>query len=431
MKSGDLMKKGLALCGGGSLGIYELGAWEGFRELNMDFDIITGTSIGALNGALFVQDDFEKAVDLWKNMNMEKVMNKAFDIAEFNIKSIIKHEDFKKFLASYVKGLGGDITPFKSLINEYLNCDKIRNSNKIYGVVITTFPKGKKEEVVLNDLNDEDMFSYILATASCFPVFPTCKIHGKQYIDGGYTDNLPINFNFNLGSNKVVAVDLKPFLTHKEFENHPNVDYIYPKWDLGSFLYFDPNHLERNKMLGYYDVLKYYGKYIGYRYTFYKTDKLNDLSEELVSVITCDLMYFQNKKKKNYIKKDGYNSVFDYLNLHIKGKPSNLDYFIKCIEEVAFTVNISPKVVYDLEEFIDEVLIGIDKNKDYTVGEEYVLLETDSKRRDFIREIDKKKFTTFLGSVRLDYDFRILLLQTNVELYISLVVIELIKQHKK
>ncbi|MFI3329746.1 MAG: patatin-like phospholipase family protein [bacterium] len=424
------MKKGLALCGGGSLGVYELGAWEAFRELGMDFDILTGTSIGALNSALYVQQDFNKASELWKSMNMEKVMNKAFDIAEFNLKSIIKHEDFKTFLASYVKGFGGDIKPFKALISEYLDCDKIRNSNKTFGVVVTTFPKGKKKEIVINDLSDENMYNYILATASCFPVFPTCKIDGKQYIDGGYVDNLPINFNFDLGADKVVAVDLKPILTHKEYSNHPNVEYIYPKWDLGSFLYFDPNHLERNKMLGYFDVLKHYNKYDGFRYTFNKTKSLNKLSNKLLKELTEDLIYFQNNKKKSYIKKEGCSNVFDYLNLHIKGKPTSYDYFLKCIEEVAFTANVSPKKVYDIEEFIEIVLIEIEKNKDYTVGEKYVLLENDAKRREFIKDIDKKTFTNFLRSVKLDYNFRMLLLQSNVELYLSLVIITLLKKNK-
>ena len=44
--------KALVLSGGGAKGSYQLGVWKALRELNIKFDIITGTSVGALNGAL-------------------------------------------------------------------------------------------------------------------------------------------------------------------------------------------------------------------------------------------------------------------------------------------------------------------------------------------------------------------------------------------
>lgn len=47
--------------GGGSRGSYQIGVWEALRELGIDYQIVTGTSIGALNGALMVQNDFEAA----------------------------------------------------------------------------------------------------------------------------------------------------------------------------------------------------------------------------------------------------------------------------------------------------------------------------------------------------------------------------------
>ena len=42
------MPRGLVLCGGGSKGSYEMGAWTALKELNEEFDIVTGTSIGCL-----------------------------------------------------------------------------------------------------------------------------------------------------------------------------------------------------------------------------------------------------------------------------------------------------------------------------------------------------------------------------------------------
>ncbi|WP_242596389.1 patatin-like phospholipase family protein [Enterococcus ureasiticus] len=54
----------LVLGGGGARGAYQIGVWQALEELGISLKIITGTSVGALNGALILQDDFEAA----KNM---------------------------------------------------------------------------------------------------------------------------------------------------------------------------------------------------------------------------------------------------------------------------------------------------------------------------------------------------------------------------
>lgn len=53
------MKRALVLSGGGSKGAYEAGFLLAAKELNQHFDIVTGTSIGALNGALVAMGDYE------------------------------------------------------------------------------------------------------------------------------------------------------------------------------------------------------------------------------------------------------------------------------------------------------------------------------------------------------------------------------------
>ncbi|MEG1016631.1 MAG: patatin-like phospholipase family protein, partial [Oscillospiraceae bacterium] len=68
------MKKALVLGGGGSKGAYECGAMRALRELGETFDIVTGTSIGALNGALYVQGDLESLEEMWETICPEDVM---------------------------------------------------------------------------------------------------------------------------------------------------------------------------------------------------------------------------------------------------------------------------------------------------------------------------------------------------------------------
>ena len=63
--------KAIVLSGGGSKGSYQIGVWKALRKLHIKYDIVTGTSVGALNGALMVQNKFHKAIKLWSKINME------------------------------------------------------------------------------------------------------------------------------------------------------------------------------------------------------------------------------------------------------------------------------------------------------------------------------------------------------------------------
>lgn len=46
------MKRALVLGGGGAKGAYEIGVWKALNELGEQFDLVCGTSIGALIGAM-------------------------------------------------------------------------------------------------------------------------------------------------------------------------------------------------------------------------------------------------------------------------------------------------------------------------------------------------------------------------------------------
>ena len=55
----DNKEYGLVLAGGGTKGAYQVGVWKALKELKINIKGIAGASIGSLNGALFLQDDFD------------------------------------------------------------------------------------------------------------------------------------------------------------------------------------------------------------------------------------------------------------------------------------------------------------------------------------------------------------------------------------
>ena len=61
--------------GGGAKGAYQIGAWKALREAGIRFSAVSGTSVGALNGAMIVMDDLEKAENVWNNIHFSQVMD--------------------------------------------------------------------------------------------------------------------------------------------------------------------------------------------------------------------------------------------------------------------------------------------------------------------------------------------------------------------
>lgn len=273
--------RAIVLAGGGSKGAYELGAWKALRKLGIHYDIVTGTSVGALNGAFMVQGDYLKAMWMWQNINFDMVFDVNF---KGNVHSF---EGMKELFQLYGKGVlkgGLDVSNLEQTINHYINIEKFYRSKVNYGLVTVNLSNLKpitlvKEEIPKNQLKD-----YLMASATCYPAFKTKKIDQDYYIDGGYYDNMPIDLAISMGATEVIAIDIsgKSIIPKKKKKYSIPVTYIKPRNDIGSFLVFDKELANRNIALGYNDTMKVYQKYDGNLLTFNKRelDKIVDHSSK-------------------------------------------------------------------------------------------------------------------------------------------------------
>ena len=256
---------GLVLGGGGSRGAYEIGVWRAARELGVEFDVVTGTSIGALNGALVVQGDYDFAVDMWEHMDYQAVMS-HLSSEDFETAAGTRRA-FKTALREIVADGGMEIGPLEELVRTHLDEEKIRSSPKKFGIVTVEIPSLRAVEMAKEQIPEGQMADYLLASAACYPAFKPRTIDGKSYVDGGYRDNLPIDLAIELGVSEVWAVDLKALghVPERLLYDIP-VRYIRSYWDLGIFLTFDPARIRRNMELGYLDALKTLGRLDGLAY---------------------------------------------------------------------------------------------------------------------------------------------------------------------
>ena len=72
------MKRAIVLSGGGSKGAYQIGVWKALRKMKIKYDIVTGTSIGSVNGIMMVQKEYHKAKYLWDNISYDDIFNVKF-----------------------------------------------------------------------------------------------------------------------------------------------------------------------------------------------------------------------------------------------------------------------------------------------------------------------------------------------------------------
>ena len=93
----------LALSGGGTRGAYEVGAYKALNEIGINIKAIAGTSIGALNGAMFLSANLEKAEDMYNKIDISNVLDVDDDINTdkdiFDFRNIFKITGIKCIFA--------------------------------------------------------------------------------------------------------------------------------------------------------------------------------------------------------------------------------------------------------------------------------------------------------------------------------------------
>lgn len=262
---------GLVLEGGGAKGSYEIGVYQALRELKINLTAVTGTSVGALNGAMVAQGRFQDAYDLWYNMHPGLVINGDTKTYEelINFKLNLKGSDkYYEFVRNIIREGGLDIQPLKALIQQYANEEKVRASDMDFGLVTVSLSDLKPIQVFKEDIPQGKLHEYLLASAY-LPGFKPEQLSGKRYVDGGLYDNAPINLIAQKGVRNVIVVRLHALGFTKSVKDKTlNIIEINPTGELGSILDFNKEKMRENLKMGYYDTLRVYGKVEGEQYCF-------------------------------------------------------------------------------------------------------------------------------------------------------------------
>ncbi|MEG1748365.1 MAG: patatin-like phospholipase family protein [Tannerellaceae bacterium] len=180
-------KLGLALSGGGAKGFAHIGVFRMLEECALMPEIIVGTSVGALMGALF-----------------------ADGYTATQIKELFSGREFSEFAQLQLPKSGlFDSKRFRQFLHRHLRAKTFEELHIPLVVVATDLDNGESHE-----FRSGPLVEAIVASCSIPIIFSPVVIDGVHYVDGGLFHNFPVSI-IRDECDKVIGVNVSPLVPQK------------------------------------------------------------------------------------------------------------------------------------------------------------------------------------------------------------------------
>ncbi len=271
---------GLILAGGGAKGAYQMGAWRAMLDLGVEFEAIAGTSIGAINGALIAQGNFDKAMKFWGSAEVANGINLPGELKAND--NLFSFSNMPQIFHEVIRNGGIDVSPAKQIVADNIDETVVRANNIPLAIVTFDLNGMKPVEMFVDEMPEGTLVDYLMASAR-FPGLNNQGPEDTKYIDGGVYDNAPLGVLRKKGINRLIVIDIssRKGIGHKPDWSCADIIYIrpYDVQDLGAAFEFDKEMNERRMSMGYYDTKKAFGYLYGLDYYFNENEYRKLLAE--------------------------------------------------------------------------------------------------------------------------------------------------------
>ncbi len=197
-------KIGLALGGGSALAFGHFGVLKALKEGGIKIDYISGTSAGAIAGALF-----------------------AFGVSFIDIEAEAQNIDWKKIAKLKLSSMSiFSNTALRKLLEKHLGKHTdIKNAEIPLAITVADIETGDRTVLKSGNVVDAVMAS------SCMPgIFPPVEINGHFYIDGGLVENVPVTPLYDAECGIKIGVNL---LHYRKYQKPKNmIDVLINSFDM-------------------------------------------------------------------------------------------------------------------------------------------------------------------------------------------------------
>jgi NTE family protein len=181
-------KVGLVLGSGGAKGLAHIAVIEYLEAMGIPIDMIAGSSIGSIIGAIYLTGNLKKFED---------------DVLKFTKKELLSLIDFTLPKSGIVKGKN-----FMKLLENYIPVEaKLEDLPKPLSIIATDFYTGRQIVFKKGHIHNA-----VRASMSIPGVFVPVFYGGDFLIDGGVANPLPIDVVKDMGAGLTIAVNLHPGL---------------------------------------------------------------------------------------------------------------------------------------------------------------------------------------------------------------------------
>ena len=182
-----IYKLGLALSGGGAKGFAHIGVFKLLEECGLKPDVIVGTSVGALMGALF-----------------------ADGYSADEIKELFSGREFSEFAQLQLPKSGlFDSKRFRHFLRRHLRAKTFEELKTPLIVMATDLDNGESHE-----FRSGPIVEAVTASCSIPIIFSPVVINGVHYVDGGLFHNFPVSI-IRDSCERVIGVNVSPLISQK------------------------------------------------------------------------------------------------------------------------------------------------------------------------------------------------------------------------
>ena len=220
----------LLLQGGGALGAYQAGVYEGLVEAGIEPSWVVGISIGAINAALIVGNPPERRVERLREFWRRISVNVGPPLPAW-LDSLRPAVNFMAAMSAATVGVPGfyrprmpptsfaadgteaalsvyDTTPLKATLEELVDFDLINRGQVRLSLGAVNVCKGTS--VYFDTKNTPIHADHVRASGALPPGFAPVMIDGEHYWDGGVVTNTPITYVVDerpLPTARIIQVD--------------------------------------------------------------------------------------------------------------------------------------------------------------------------------------------------------------------------------
>ena len=183
---------GFVLGGGGSLGAVQVGMLEALAQSQLTPDLVIGTSVGSLNGAVIALDPDGAANRLshaWSHITRAQVFPGGLLAQARTLERTKNHLFPNAGLAAVVADFLGTTTTFASLTLPF--------------AAVTMDIDTASPHVITDGL----LLPALLASAAIPGIFPPVDHDGRHLYDGGVVANVPVRQALAMGAQSLVVLD--------------------------------------------------------------------------------------------------------------------------------------------------------------------------------------------------------------------------------